>query len=230
MSIATAEPLSRGHKKRARTRTQILDAATRMYSRGEIGDVSIVGLAEEAQVANGTVYNHFRTREEVLEATALELAERFSEKIAAAYAKLTNGAQRMAIGQRWFVKHAQEDPTWGAAIVRIFGTAKAVKSLVADYVRKDLRLGKKQGEFSYSDENVAVDLCLAVVLSAVRTSLEGSKITDHPEKSAEMVLLALGVNPKAAKEYAHMPLPSLTDSAVVSGTKKPKKAVSRKQP
>jgi AcrR family transcriptional regulator len=205
--------LSRGHKKRSRTRTQLLDAATRMYSRGESSEVSLAGLAEEANLANGTVYNYFRSREEVLEATGVDLADRFSHKIAAAYAKLDNGAQRVAIGMRWFVRHAQEDPIWGRAVSRIFGTAKAMKSILANYIRTDLRLGKRQGHFTYEDEDVALDLCLATVLAAVRTSTEGPFISAHPEKCAEMVLLALGVSPSQSKRFAHMALPTLNESA-----------------
>ncbi len=204
-----AVALSRGHKKRSRTRTQLLDAATRMYSRGDSSEVSLAGLAEEANMANGTVYNYFRSREEVMEATGVELADRFSDKIAAAYAKLDNGAQRVAIGMRWFVRHAQEDPVWGRAVSQIFGTAKAMKSILANYIRTDLRLGKKQGHFTYDDEHVALDLCLATVIAAVRTSTEGPFISEHPEKCAEMVLRALGASPSQSKRFAHMALPNL---------------------
>ena len=203
--------LSRGHKKRSRTRTQLLDAAMRIYSRGDFSEVSLAGLAEEANLANGTVYNYFRSREEVMEATGVDLADRFSDKIAAAYAKLDNGAQRVAIGMRWFVRHGQEDPVWGRAVARISGTAKAMKSILANYIRTDLRLGRKQGHFTFDDEDVALDLCLATVLAAVRTSTEGPLISDHPEKCAEMVLRALGVGPSQSKRFAHMPLPSLNE-------------------
>jgi AcrR family transcriptional regulator len=205
--------LSRGHKKRSRTRVQLLDAATRMYSRGDSSEVSLAGLAEEANLANGTVYNYFRTREEVREATGVDLADRFSDKVAAAYAKLDNGAQRVAIGMRWFVRHAEEDPIWGRAVSRISGTAKAMKSILANYIRTDLRLGKRQGHFTYDDENVALDLCLATVLAAVRASTEGPFIIDHPEKCAEMVLRALGVSHGQSKRFAHMALPNLNAPA-----------------
>jgi hypothetical protein len=121
-----AVALSRGHKKRSRTRTQILDAARRMYSRRDSNGVSLAGLAEEAELANGTVYNYFRSREEVMEATGVDLADQFSERIAATYAKLGNGAQRVAIGMRRFVRHGQEDQVRGRAVARISDTAKAM--------------------------------------------------------------------------------------------------------
>ena len=86
-----------------------------------------------------------------------------------------------------------------------------MKSILANYIRTDLRLGRKQGHFTFDDEDVALDLCLATVLAAVRTSTEGPFISDHPEKCAEMVLRALGVGPSQSKRFAHMPLPSLNE-------------------
>jgi AcrR family transcriptional regulator len=182
-----------------------------MYSRGDSNGVSLAGLAEEAKLANGTVYNYFRSREEVMEATGVYLADNFSERIAATYAKLDNGAQRVAIGMRWFVRHGKEDQVWGRAVARISDTAKAMKSILANYIRTDLRLGKKQGLFTYDDEKVALDLILGTVLAAVRTAAEGPFISDHPEKCAEMVLRALGVSPSRSKRFAHMALPNLSE-------------------
>ena len=93
--------LSRRHKKRSPTRTQNLDATRRMYSHRDSSGVSLAGLADEAKLARGTVYNYFRSREEVMEATGANLADRFSERAAATYAKLDNGAQWVAIGMCW---------------------------------------------------------------------------------------------------------------------------------
>ena len=128
-----------------------------MYSRSDSNGVSLAGWAEEAKLANGTVYNYFRSREEVMEATGVDLADQFSERRAATYAKLDNGAERVAIGMRWFVRHDQ-DRVCGRAVARISDTAKAMKSILANYIRTDLHLGKKQGHFTYDDEKVALDL------------------------------------------------------------------------
>jgi hypothetical protein len=96
----------------------------------------------------------------VMEATGVDLVDQFSERIAATYAKLDNGAQRVAIGMRWFVRHGQEDQVWGRAVARISDTAKGIRSILANYVRTDLYLGKKQEHFTSDDEKVALDLIL----------------------------------------------------------------------
>jgi AcrR family transcriptional regulator len=50
------DALTRGHKKKARTRQQLLEAALRIYARKGAGDLALNELAEECGVSNGTVY------------------------------------------------------------------------------------------------------------------------------------------------------------------------------
>ncbi|HCB40298.1 MAG TPA: TetR/AcrR family transcriptional regulator, partial [Gammaproteobacteria bacterium] len=69
-----SEPLTRGFKKKARTRQTLVDAAIRIYAEKGVGALLLNELAERAGVSNGTVYNYFKTREEVLQAVGIELA------------------------------------------------------------------------------------------------------------------------------------------------------------
>lgn len=68
-----------------------------------------------------------------------------------------------------------------------------MKSILANYIRTDLRCGKRQGHFTYDDEKVALDLILGTVLAGVRTAVEEPFISNRPEKCAEMVFRALGL-------------------------------------
>ena len=53
------QPLTRGHKKRARTRQSLIEAALRIYARKGVGELALNELAAEAEVSNGTIYNYF---------------------------------------------------------------------------------------------------------------------------------------------------------------------------
>jgi len=55
-------------------------------------DLALNILAEEAGVSNGTVYNDFRSREEVLEAVGLKLAFQLSEQILTVSEAVDSGA------------------------------------------------------------------------------------------------------------------------------------------
>jgi AcrR family transcriptional regulator len=58
-----------------------VDAALRLIARKEVGEIALLEVAAEAEVSNGTIYNYFRTRDEVLEAVGITLADEFSDAI-----------------------------------------------------------------------------------------------------------------------------------------------------
>ena len=200
-------PLTRGHKKRERTRQGLLDAALRLYARKEIGEVALLELAEEAEVSSGTIYNYFRTRDEVVEAVGMELAAEFSETISARSAGIASGAQRLAIGVRMFVRRASEEPQWASAVIRVVHFDQAIRSKLALYVLADLRGGLEEGALAYAEESIALDLVVSCTLGAMRAAVEGRALDGQDQVVAEMILKALGATPARARKLAQKPLP-----------------------
>ncbi|MGH3056585.1 MAG: TetR/AcrR family transcriptional regulator, partial [Gaiellaceae bacterium] len=88
---ASVQGARRGAK-RTRTRAQLLDAALRVFARKGTGAAPIHEITAEAGVANGTFYNYFRTREELVEAASLHLAGRFADEITASSIGVTDAA------------------------------------------------------------------------------------------------------------------------------------------
>src|SRR5262245_54401598 len=111
---------------RERTRLLLLDAALRLFARKGVGATAIHEIAAEAGVANGTFYNYFRTREEVLEAASIRLAERLQAEITANSTNVRDAGERVAIGCRCFVLQAVRDPTWAAALMRVWSSSAAL--------------------------------------------------------------------------------------------------------
>lgn len=202
------EGLTRGHKKKMRTRQQLLDAALRIYGRKGAGELALNELAAEAGVSNGTVYNYFRTREDVLEAVGIALAEQLSVRVAAVSTGVTNGAERLAIGVRTFALQAQENPEWAAALISVVRREAHMQSLVSAYVRADLQTGFRQGVFRYADEALALWFVTSATMGAMAAILEGRVAAQHDSNIAEMILLALGVPADEARRVATMPLPA----------------------
>lgn len=207
---AASSPPDREHGVRARTRALLLDAAVRVFARKGAGAAAIHEIAAEAGVANGTFYNYFRTREELLEAASLRLAERFHRDIAASFAAVTDPAERVAIGSRRFVMQAMHDPIWGAAILRVWGGSSVLTLQTAAPVLRDLRAGRRRRRLRYGNEAAAADLVQGAVLAGMRTVLEGRAGEEHAAAVAALVLRGLGVAPAEADAIAHRPLPPLT--------------------
>ncbi|MFV3370923.1 TetR/AcrR family transcriptional regulator [Pseudomonas sp. NY15435] len=200
-------PLTRGHKKRARTRQGLLDAALRVFARQDVAATALQDLAAEAEVSTGTIYNYFRTREELAEAVGIALAGDFSETISALSEGIDSGSKRLAIGVRMFVLRAQSDPQWASALLRVIHYDQAMHSTLAGHVREDLRGGLAEGVFNYANEDIALDLVIAGATGAIRATLEGRAPQDQDILLSEMLLRALGASPAKARKIAALPLP-----------------------
>lgn len=208
-AVDAGSELTRGHKKKARTRQQLIGAALRIYARSGVGELALNALAEEAGVSNGTVYNYFRTREEVLDAVGIALADQLSEQILVLSEGVLGGAERLAIGVRTFILKAREDREWASALISVVRYADGMRSALAAYVRRDMRAGFAQGQFSYLNEDVAMTLVVSASMGAMAAVVEGQTVAQHDALVAEMILLALGVAPLEARHIATLPIPQL---------------------
>lgn len=201
--------LTRGHKKKAKTRQQLLDAALAIYSRKGVAELTLYELAEEAGVSNGTVYNYFKDKEEVLAAVGIAIATQVSEHLLDFNSITPSGVARVSRGVRAYILRAIEQPEWTKALIRVLRYAEGMRAALATYILADLRTGFEQGDFKYADEDVAVDLVISCAASAMVMITEGKAIDQHDSVVAEMVLLALGAPAEKAKQIAYMPLVQL---------------------
>ncbi|HYC56985.1 MAG TPA: TetR/AcrR family transcriptional regulator, partial [Candidatus Binatia bacterium] len=188
---------------RSRTRSHLLEAAMRIFARKP--SAAIAEIAAEAGVANGTFYNYFRTREEVLEALSVRLAERLHEDITGDSVGVADAAERTAIGMRRFILQALRDPNWGAALLRVWSSSGRIAAEAADPVLADVRAAKRAGRFSYRSEAAALDLLQGAVLAGIRTVVEGRAGQEHASAIAAHVLRGLGVDDAEAEEIARRP-------------------------
>ena len=209
---ADSEKLTRGHKKKARTRQQLLDAALKIYAHKGAGELALNELAREAGVSNGTVYNYFRTKEDVLEAVSLTLAEELSHEVARINDSVASGAERVAIGIRAFILRAAGNPEWAGALINIVRYAEGMRSALGIYVRNDIRTGLCQGQFDYEDENLAVGMLVSGVISAMIAIVESRFKEGDDRIVASMLLQSLGMNSKNARFVANKSMPNFIET------------------
>lgn len=198
---------SRGHKKRERTRRSLVEAALRLIARNELGDICLHDVAAEALVSNGTIYNYFRTREELVQAVGLTMASDYSQAIAELCRDIASGAQRVALGVRLFIRRAQADPPWANALLRVVNFDQAARSTLIANVLADLQDGRREGAFDFGHELLALEVVLGCATAAMRAVIEGQPLEAHDSLMAERVLRALGMPAEAARALAFAPLP-----------------------
>jgi AcrR family transcriptional regulator len=191
-----------GLAKRERTRSNLIEAAYRVFAQKEMDAVTIDDIIAAAGVARGTFYNYFQTREEVLIAVAAALSDVMNQQIWAQSTQITDPAERMAIALRQFLHQAQRDATWGWAIVRIGLIAAPLSETIERGVMSDLAEGIRLRRFEVDCEQAAIDLILGTGLMAMRSILAGDTPPDYPERVTKLILKTLGVNDLEATAIA----------------------------
>lgn len=199
--------LPSGLPKRERTRAQLVDAALRVFSVRGVAAGTIQEIADVAGMTTGTIYNHFKTKEEVLSEVAVRLATTLCSRIADSQEGVKEGAERMAIGGRRYVWLAEVAPQWALLMLDVAAAAPQLLVHIRKFALADLRLGVKQKAFRIASEEVAIDLINGAGTNAMRSVALGLAPPSHGADMAACVLRGLGVPYDKAQEIAHRPLP-----------------------
>lgn len=204
------EKPSRGHKKRERTRRQLLTAGLEVLA--EKGDaLTISDVAACAEVSNGTFYNYFSDRDELVDA----LAEHSLVTLAAQAAMATaedDPAVRFAMATAQVLGRALADPTWGRAILRLVDHRRSSSGEMHRYLREDLASGFAAGRFAFGPDPVTLDLVTGLILMTMRRIVRGEAGQDDVSIVLERALQALGVEPLEAAQIAADALAGLASS------------------
>jgi AcrR family transcriptional regulator len=194
----TSTPQTRGHRKREKTRRQLVAAGLRVLAdKGEGFTVSDV--VAQADVSNGTFYNYFVDRDELLDAIAEQLA--LSLATATAGKSIADPARRFALATARMIQHAVQDDVWARVVQRLASRPGAALSLDR-YLREDLAEGLAQGRFDVGPEDAALDQVAGLVVMTIRRVVERQAQPDAPQRAVERGLRALGVAPGEAATLA----------------------------
>jgi AcrR family transcriptional regulator len=206
-----------GGSKRERTRRQLLASAVRVLSERGTREATIQEIAAAAGMATATVYNHFRTREEVVREVAVWLAETLCVAIGRSHGQVKQGAERMAIGNRRYIWLAEQSPAWAMLLLDVTEEVPDQLQRIMAFPLADLRLGVVQQSFRIESEAAAMNMVSGTVAEAMRSVALGLAPPGHGVAVATTVLRGLGVPFAQAARIASRPLPELVAPEAAGG-------------
>lgn len=169
--------------------------------------MTIDDFIQAAGVARGTFYNHFRTKETLLNAMASDVADAVNAEFLPQFEGVSDPARRISIAIREFVLICHRRPQWGHVLVR------AAPKMIAGWsdemregVLRDIRAGVEAGRFVVGDERAAVSMAMGVLREGVRVAIAGEPLGEYPEVLAEMTLRSYGMDSEEAQRMAREPL------------------------
>ena len=200
---------ARGQGKSARTRARLMDAAAEAFARKGIEAASINGIAQAADVSNGTFYNHFRDKDELVATVAFGILYDLAERIDEAMRDLRDPAERVCFGTRQIIELAAREPVWGHALCRAAWSMPDLRREVVQRARADLELGAREGVFRVEVDDLLVDVFSSMVLMGVIRRLGEDGGPEVGPRVAEHQLRMLGVPPARARRAARRPITPL---------------------
>ncbi|MFM0045650.1 TetR/AcrR family transcriptional regulator [Paraburkholderia sediminicola] len=195
-------------KKRERTRSALVEVAVRVIAERGFDAPTIDDFIAAANIARGTFYNYFKTRDELINAAAAHVADMVDAEILPLFTGIDDPAHRIAMAVRTFIELSIRNPEWGWLLVRTIPLrGGAVSDEMNRGVVYDLECGQASGRFRLPSIPAALALSLGTITMAIRTVVAEPTPEDFPETIAAMILRGLGMSVAEAKRVAAKSLP-----------------------
>ena len=208
-AAASSSRVSRLDRRKARTRQALIDAAARLIAEGRGDRASIQEITDEADVGFGSFYNHFDSKEQLFQAAAEEVLERWGQMIDRASADLTDPAERFAVGLRITGRLG-----WTHPDIAKFLTGAGLDILdlphgLAPRALHEIQAGQAAGRFAVPDAEIALCAAIGGLLGLLRTrQRHPERITEASvDQLADAMLRLLGTPAPEAARLAALPLP-----------------------
>jgi AcrR family transcriptional regulator len=186
-----------GRERRAKSRAQIIEAASVLFTSQPIASVTVEEVTNGAQVARGTFYSHFRTLDELRAAVATDLAAAFDNFVDSIGLPAADPVARIAVGCAAFIGEAQRDPAWGVLIAGAYAFP-AVASAARERLKANLLLAQGEGRLASISSEVGFDLVFGVVVQAMRSASEARLSPADVPDLVRGILRALGIGSEEA--------------------------------
>lgn len=200
-------PMSRseiGEQRRARMRERLLAASARVIAERGPEKVTIDDFIAAAEVSRGTFYNHFSTREALLEALWTTIGHDPFAEILAVCKTISDPVEHLSAVTRLVLRQAASYPTWGWLVVALSAERATVNEDLRAYPVPDLLAGEAAGLFHYDDLACAADVVVGAVRSGLQAILKERRAPHYAEAMSKMLLLALGVTAPEAHRVSRL--------------------------
>jgi AcrR family transcriptional regulator len=229
--MVNIDPIRRaeiGREKRARTRAQLMAAASALFARQAVESVTVDDVVREAGVAKGTFYVHFKDLPELTTAVADELVRAIDDLLQPIRLSLDDPALRIAYGCSCFIDRALADPGWAGVAARMAAAAPTVGEGARLRLLEDINRhvnGLPRGGAVSAE--VSLEVVLGIMLQVLAAIAAGRLSSRHREGAIAAILRAIGLDARQVKSVLAR-LPVQADAArsdLPGNTTKPRRRI-----
>jgi AcrR family transcriptional regulator len=207
--LPQSAPEGRVARRQRRNRDALIAAARDIMTGKGVEAATMLEIAERADVGAGTVYNYFKSKDELAIAVLETLMHDLALRIQDVTDTFEDPAQVYAYGIRTVLDTAINDVRWAQMLNRSEVIADALFRIMGPFAIRDLRLASQAGRFEVSNAELVWRLTTHALIGA------GHAITTDqmPPSASDQIIVRLlcmtGIGANAAVELAGRPRPAL---------------------
>lgn len=214
MEVTQPLPSGRVARKRAIVKRNLLLAGFRLAGDKGIDFFTISDLTEASDCAKGAFYSYFANRDDFISELIYQAVETVGNALDQHGAELP-GDEALAIGLRYSLTLAQQQPLWGQFVAATVGFAHRPLTGLGERLALDISRAQAEGLITFKDPSAALLLASGAFLSAVIAARFNMLETQTPTELTKYVLLGLGVDASRAHGLAQLALPKLSFNSTV---------------
>lgn len=199
MAPKSQDTMTRTQRQQARTRRQLLDAGRSLIAAKGVSGLRVQEITELADVALGSFYNYFPSKDELVEAIITETLSDLASATITETAEGTDPAEIVAMANVRVVGLAHREPDLARLIVNIAHSESLFGQAVHPYARMAVEHGIATGRFSVPDLEVLLTSVIGGAFALIREIIDGRHGPHAGEAFACYVLASLGVRPDEAQ-------------------------------
>ena len=200
---------NRAERQRLRTRRLLLDAGRTLIAAKGVAGIRIQEVTEQADVALGSFYNYFASKEDFLEAVITESLSDLASATITNIAQDTDPAEIVALANLTVIRLAYDEPDFARLVVNIGHSEALFGDAMHPHARVAVERGIASGRFVVPDIEVLLTAVIGGAFALIREVLDGRHGAHADEAFARHVLASLGLPADEAE--------SVTRAAVTAG-------------
>lgn len=208
MADAVAKP-TRGARRRERSRAALISAAREVMGQKGVDATTIADITEAADLGFGTFYNHFKTKDEIVEAAMAELVDQLGDQIDALIGPIDDPFFAQVVAWNQVIEAAIADPMIGWFIMRSAKTMGIMNEGLMGRFHRDAQAAVKSGHFKIRDMKVTSILIGAGILAIINGRLMGTLDEKQVKEGVALLVSNLGLSVDEARVLANRPMPRL---------------------
>lgn len=189
--------------KRQRTRAKLLDVTQRLILEKGCQALSLRDICFAADMSAGTIYNYYRTLEEIFTDIERMLIAAYYQTLSDAVKKISDPIEVVAASARQTLSNALPGSSFGQIVFEGKLPHERLITSIRDNFVKDMLAAEQKGCFTIEKHAALLAMVTGGMYGAMSDLYQGKLPVSAIEDLTEIHLTMLGVDKLNAKEIAH---------------------------